>query len=228
MPTQSATSEGMFMAILHGLLTGFLFPILPFFFFREMPLPNFFDAEAEAIRQATPPDATGASSGGRRGRQADRVGGGASSSASVPDARALPAQTPEMELLLDLTSSDRIGSEVVPSNVFNSKSQVRDQAVRNGCAAADILTDGHHARAGDQRRIRGSAVLELEQNTSYPYFQMDCKCSISRFAARGTSSRCASNVQLVKTMITEQGVSLDRADPDCPWKYNDQAYICAL
>lgn len=40
----------MFTSILHGLLTGFLFPILPWFFFRETPLPNFFDADAEAGR----------------------------------------------------------------------------------------------------------------------------------------------------------------------------------
>lgn len=38
----------MYSSILNGLLTGFLFPILPMFFFREVPLPNFFDAEAEA------------------------------------------------------------------------------------------------------------------------------------------------------------------------------------
>ena len=40
----------MFTSILHGLLTGFLFPIIPWFFFREPPLPNFFDADAEALR----------------------------------------------------------------------------------------------------------------------------------------------------------------------------------
>ena len=33
---------------MNGLLTGFFYPILPVFFFREVPLPNFFDAEAEA------------------------------------------------------------------------------------------------------------------------------------------------------------------------------------
>ena len=29
-------------------MTGFLFPLTPWFFFRELPLPNFFDADAEA------------------------------------------------------------------------------------------------------------------------------------------------------------------------------------
>ena len=38
----------MYSSILYGLLTGFLFPLLPWFFFRELPLPNFFDADAEA------------------------------------------------------------------------------------------------------------------------------------------------------------------------------------
>lgn len=42
----------MYTSILHGLLTGFLFPLIPLFFFRELPLPNFFDAEAEARIQA--------------------------------------------------------------------------------------------------------------------------------------------------------------------------------
>lgn len=41
----------MFTSILHGLLTGFLFPIMPWFFFRDMPLPNFFDADAAATGQ---------------------------------------------------------------------------------------------------------------------------------------------------------------------------------
>lgn len=57
----------MFSSILHGLLTGFLFPIIPWFFFREMPLPNFFDADAEA-HGAT-------DSGGASGRVAESVGG---------------------------------------------------------------------------------------------------------------------------------------------------------
>ncbi|OCF57069.1 hypothetical protein L486_05928 [Kwoniella mangroviensis CBS 10435] len=47
--TATTTTEGLYSSILHGLLTGFLFPITPWFFFREPPLPNFFDADAEAI-----------------------------------------------------------------------------------------------------------------------------------------------------------------------------------
>ncbi|WWC70910.1 uncharacterized protein I206_104862 [Kwoniella pini CBS 10737] len=47
--TATTTTEGLYTSILHGLLTGFLFPIIPWFFFREPPLPNFFDSEAEAL-----------------------------------------------------------------------------------------------------------------------------------------------------------------------------------
>lgn len=47
---KTASTEGMYTSILHGLLTGFLLPLTPWFFFREPPLPNFFDADAEAAR----------------------------------------------------------------------------------------------------------------------------------------------------------------------------------
>ena len=43
----------MYSSILHGLLTGFLFPLVPFFFFRDPPVPNFFDADAE-VREVRP------------------------------------------------------------------------------------------------------------------------------------------------------------------------------
>lgn len=44
----------MYSSIMNGLLTGFFYPILPVFFFREVPLPNFFDAEAEARGETVP------------------------------------------------------------------------------------------------------------------------------------------------------------------------------
>ncbi|WVO24957.1 uncharacterized protein IAS62_006339 [Cryptococcus decagattii] len=46
--TATTSAEGVYMSILHGLLVGFLFPLMGWFFIRELPLPNFFDAEAEA------------------------------------------------------------------------------------------------------------------------------------------------------------------------------------
>jgi hypothetical protein len=38
-----AVNEGLYSSIFHGILIGFLFPLLPWFFFREIPSPNFFD-----------------------------------------------------------------------------------------------------------------------------------------------------------------------------------------
>ncbi|KAE8542165.1 hypothetical protein D1P53_001648 [Cryptococcus gattii VGV] len=46
--TATTSAEGVYMSILHGLLVGFLFPLMGWFFIRELPLSNFFDAEAEA------------------------------------------------------------------------------------------------------------------------------------------------------------------------------------
>lgn len=45
----------MYTSILHGLLTGYLFPLTSLFFFRELPLPNFFDADAEAAQSDETP-----------------------------------------------------------------------------------------------------------------------------------------------------------------------------
>lgn len=39
----SATSEGIYTSTLQGLLIGFLFPLMAFSFFKEVPAPNFFD-----------------------------------------------------------------------------------------------------------------------------------------------------------------------------------------
>jgi hypothetical protein len=57
----------MFSSTLHGLLAGFLFPIMPWFFFRDIALPNFFDADAEAA---------GDDPGGINGRVAENAGAG--------------------------------------------------------------------------------------------------------------------------------------------------------
>ncbi|RSH90943.1 hypothetical protein EHS25_010119 [Saitozyma podzolica] len=74
--TATTSAEGMYTSILHGLLTGFLFPLIPIFWFRELPLPNFFDAEAEAIAAAgrsASRSGTGARAGG--GTRGTAVGG---------------------------------------------------------------------------------------------------------------------------------------------------------
>jgi hypothetical protein len=42
-PLIAAVNEGLYSSIFHGILIGFLFPLLPWFFFREIPSANFFD-----------------------------------------------------------------------------------------------------------------------------------------------------------------------------------------
>ncbi|KAJ9104937.1 hypothetical protein QFC19_003732 [Naganishia cerealis] len=40
--TAQTVNEGLYSSILHGLLIGFLYPLIPWFFFRDLPSPNFF------------------------------------------------------------------------------------------------------------------------------------------------------------------------------------------
>ena len=47
--TAIASEEGLYTSTMKGLLAGFLFPMTPMFWFRELPIPNLFDAEYEAI-----------------------------------------------------------------------------------------------------------------------------------------------------------------------------------
>jgi hypothetical protein len=61
-----AAAEGIYTSILTGLLVGFLYPILPWFFFREIPAPNFFEPlEVEHDRTGSSTTTTGSS--GRTG-----------------------------------------------------------------------------------------------------------------------------------------------------------------
>jgi hypothetical protein len=73
-----AVTEGLYTSILTGLLFGFLFPITPWFFFREIPAPNFFEPlEAESDRSPsglTSINATGATT--RAGTSSGREGEG--------------------------------------------------------------------------------------------------------------------------------------------------------
>jgi hypothetical protein len=51
----TASGEGLYIATLQGLITGFLFPLLPWTFFREVPAPDFFhplEPEAERVDAA--------------------------------------------------------------------------------------------------------------------------------------------------------------------------------
>jgi hypothetical protein len=103
----------MYTSILHGLLTGFLFPLMPMFWFRELPLPNFFDAEAEVI------DATGLESE-REGRL-DVQGGGASGGASRRGR--LPAGL-GLSTMRSSEGARNAGGDIVASSVFGKRMQV--------------------------------------------------------------------------------------------------------
>lgn len=86
-----ASAEGVYMSILHGLLVGFLFPLMGWFFIRELPLPNFFDAEAEAQVELAGSGYGGGNaniSGGDVGGDGDGGGDGGSGRQSGPRARA--------------------------------------------------------------------------------------------------------------------------------------------
>jgi len=61
-----AAAEGIYTSILTGLLVGFLYPILPWFFFREIPAPNFFEP-LEVEHDRTGSSTTTAGSSGRTG-----------------------------------------------------------------------------------------------------------------------------------------------------------------
>ena len=98
-----ATSEGQYSSILQGLLTGFLYPLLPILFFREMPLPNFFEAEAEANGAS---DVVGGADGvGVALGLGVAVGGGGAGVGGWG-------------------GSALVGTEVVVSSVFNQRVQV--------------------------------------------------------------------------------------------------------
>jgi hypothetical protein len=123
----AASAEGMYTSILHGLLTGFLFPLIPIFWFRELPLPNFFDAEAEAMAAAgrsasrsgtgarAGGDTRGTGAAGGRGGSGGGGGGAGGGEGSSESSRTLP--------------SERMGEEVVSSSVFGKRMRVSGGAV---------------------------------------------------------------------------------------------------
>jgi hypothetical protein len=116
----------MYSAILHGLLTGFLYPLTPWFFFREEPLPNFFDAEAEADQLARRAEAAARAEDERRAAaHAAAMRGHAatgSDNLEVPGA-ASPAPSRE-SVSMRVSSSPLVGGELVGSVVFSKRMRV--------------------------------------------------------------------------------------------------------
>ncbi|BEI89271.1 uncharacterized protein CcaverHIS019_0206330 [Cutaneotrichosporon cavernicola] len=122
--TATTSSEGMYTAILHGLLAGFLYPLTPWFFFREEPLPNFFDAEAEADQLARRAESAARAEDERRAaaHAAAMRGHAGSDSLEVPHASS-PAPSRESGSMR-VSSSPLVGGELVGSVVFSKRMRI--------------------------------------------------------------------------------------------------------
>ncbi|CAK9784614.1 hypothetical protein CC85DRAFT_270087 [Cutaneotrichosporon oleaginosum] len=124
--TATTSSEGMYTAILHGLLTGFLFPLTPWFFFREEPLPNFFDAEAEADQLARRAEAAARLEDERRAaaHTAAIRGHGATGSETL-EVPGVVSPVPSRESVsMRVSSSPLVGGELVGSVVFSKRMRI--------------------------------------------------------------------------------------------------------
>nr|XP_019045443.1 hypothetical protein I302_05833 [Kwoniella bestiolae CBS 10118]OCF24373.1 hypothetical protein I302_05833 [Kwoniella bestiolae CBS 10118] len=130
--TATTTTEGLYTSILHGLLTGFLFPILPWFFFREPPLPNFFDADAEAIN-ASRTSSTGERriSGGNT-EQNDSTPGESSEPITTTNASTTTTTNGVTSAQDSFMRAGGIGiglGEIVASQVFGKRMQASDMSL---------------------------------------------------------------------------------------------------
>lgn len=113
----------MFVSILHGLLVGFLYSLLPWFFFKDQPLPNFFDAEAEADQRARREEAA------RRAEEERRAAIHATAMGLAPPPpipAASPAEDNEETVSVSarVSNSPLVGGEVVSSVAFGKRTQV--------------------------------------------------------------------------------------------------------
>jgi hypothetical protein len=135
----------MYTSILNGLLIGFLVPLTPWFFFRDLPLPNFFDAEAEADERARREEAAQRAEEDRQAAihaaamglpldaaaQASRAG----TTTSTPEAANIGLTTSNspveaapsgsgLEPSARVSASPLVGGELVPSVVFSNRTQI--------------------------------------------------------------------------------------------------------
>ncbi|ODO00212.1 hypothetical protein I350_06838 [Cryptococcus amylolentus CBS 6273] len=122
--TAATSTEGLYTAILHGLLFGFLFPLLSWFFLREGPLPNFFDADAEAIaefrRRAESGHAEGASNAEEDGSGPTGEAGTIAPATAAEEVVA--AQVNEMrQISARVAANFSVGGLSVPTHVFGQR-----------------------------------------------------------------------------------------------------------
>lgn len=127
----------MYTSILHGLLAGFLFSMLPWFFFEDPPLPNFFDAEAEADEAARRESL--AAEARERAAHAAVVGG--------------PVEaTVEDSVSARVSQSPLVGAESVTGVVFSKRMKV------GRGVPCSLTTDRGHPGHAHQRRARCDGV----------------------------------------------------------------------
>ncbi|GMK55149.1 hypothetical protein CspeluHIS016_0202050 [Cutaneotrichosporon spelunceum] len=119
--TATTSSEGMYTAILHGLLTGFLYALMAWFFFRDEPLPNFFDAEAEADKIAARAEAEARAEDERRA--AAHAAAMGHSDIPLPSPPHVPSPVGE-SVSTRVSSSPLVGGEPVASVVFSKRMRI--------------------------------------------------------------------------------------------------------
>ncbi|WVO18085.1 hypothetical protein L204_105786 [Cryptococcus depauperatus] len=134
--TAITSNEGLYTSILHGLLVGFLFPLMAWLFFRELPLPNFFDADAEArehfarMAEKRTTRTTGAAGANEREQENEaQVGNGSGSTHATEIQRQVQIQVQLLENLSNQVNSRMatnfaMSGLTVPTQVFGKRMQM--------------------------------------------------------------------------------------------------------
>lgn len=157
----SAVNEGLYSSILHGILIGFLLPLLPWFFFRELPSPNFFDPlegpDAPPSRAPTDEDRL---EGDGEGGDATRSGN--ESTTATREAHSEPMTAASMFGLRGLPGGDwRTGV------VFGQRTQVSSTEcfyIFDMKTDLPLLwVDGYPDRDGAERWVCWSAISRLDR-----------------------------------------------------------------
>lgn len=157
----------MFASILHGFLIGFLFPLLPWFFFKDQPLPNFFDAEAEADQRARREEAAVRAEEERRAA-IHATAMGLAPPPVVPDAPPIEGSEETASVSARVSNSPLVGGEVVSSVAFGKRTQVSF----NACSHDKLTPDWHHSRHPHQPRVRSSELPWLDPSSFSMYMQL--------------------------------------------------------
>ncbi|OXG76761.1 hypothetical protein C345_06621 [Cryptococcus neoformans A2-102-5] len=147
--TATTSAEGVYMSILHGLLVGFLFPLMGWFFIRES-LPNFFDAEAEAQAELAGSGYAGTGSGGAQGeigRDGPVGGGNSTGGASLRQGeqnRGQDRRDDQSNGRLQTASNSNLNPNIDPNINVNANANANDELGRQVSArvAANFAVGG--------------------------------------------------------------------------------------